>query len=41
MEIKDRKVNIVKELSVVFHTSAATEEDNDLLLEVALEEREE
>ena len=41
MEIKDRKVDIVKELGVVLHTSTATEEDNDLLLEVALEEREE
>jgi hypothetical protein len=41
VEVKDRKVDIVEEFSMVFHTSAATEEDNDLLLKIALEEREE
>jgi len=38
VEIKNRNIDIVEEFGVVFHTSTTTEEDNDLLLEVALEE---
>jgi hypothetical protein len=38
VEVKNRKINIVEKFGMVFHTGATTEEDDDLLLEVALEE---
>ncbi|KAI6773453.1 hypothetical protein HG531_000302 [Fusarium graminearum] len=40
VEVKNGKIDVVEEFGMVFHTSAATKEHNDLLLEVALEETE-
>lgn len=40
VEFKHRQVDVVEQLSMVLHTVTAGEEDNDLLLKVALEEGE-
>jgi hypothetical protein len=41
VKIKDRHIDVVEQLGMVFHRVATTEEHNDLLLKVLLEEREE
>jgi hypothetical protein len=40
VQLQHGKVNVVEELCMVLDAVAAGEEDNDLLLEIALEERE-
>jgi hypothetical protein len=41
VKLENREINVVQQLGVVLDTVAAGEEDNNLLLEVTLEEREE
>jgi len=41
VKLQNGQINIVQKLGVVFHAVAAGEENNDLLLQVALEERKE
>ena len=40
MQVKHGEVDVVEKFGMVFHTSTAGEENDDLLLEVAFEERE-